>query len=1206
MDFDPTKPPVSLQDVLSNSPSAEDVNGLNLLVIKDSTLKQIPLTSIQGAYASDTDPRLSDARTPLDHNQPATTISVEASGFNKFLSPADTNLQLIVDKLDAIVYPDVDNFVSNDRTVNNKPLSADVNLTFSDVGAEEAGTAATLVAEAVSAITYESIGAEQAGVASTLVAEAVSGLAPAYHNHQIGIDGEVFVTEYGNGTLSLSTVKAWFPTDATEDYYAVHIIGGEIMTPVDDTTCYIIADQNTNAWVLTTDPSMIDYHRYIPYMIVFKRALSTNLHTQVINFKAHGELESWHKRDFMCGRYKLEKGALQGLTCADDTLAITCGGGGVWTVGHRYQILPITTDTRQFDLENTGAYWIMNPPSHLAPYANNSQYQGETSFLPLDDGYWNINYIYRGIEDQDHTYLVLSTEQFASKELAQASKTIGSLPDLITSHTEFVGRIITQKGMTSGFIVESAFDTIFQASSSITKHSALIGLNDDDHKQYLLRTDFVTPSVSSVTGLQDALDSKQASGNYQPAGDYANTIHNHEISAVNNLQTTLDSKQPSGSYAPTIHNHSISAVTGLQAALDSVSATGAYAPLVHNHAISGVTGLQPALDSKASTAHALTHINTGTDAVPMNNWHGVVSRTTVSPLPTTISTTLFSLNCTATPLQYYYKGTLVTINTVKTANVITGKNFIYFADASGNLSVGNAFPDQKETVLLATVIWNGVDLGLVNDERHNHTRNIDWHVATHEGIGTRYISGIGFSFAGTTNANTTFATTSGLIDDEDIKFIINAQTTARIWYQTSANNYAFVNALSPRPYWGGATGGSGIFAVNATTFAQLTITSSNRYFNYFVYASTDVLNPIYVIAESTTTVGGYTSVANARAVSPPVIGVTNLSTELKLLYRVVVDGAGLVQPAIVADDYRTGGSIAGGGTAATSHNSLANLEYAASGVAYGHINDQPQTISGQKTFPDGVIANISGSASGNMVNPMVTGGDLIYGGASGVPTRLVKGSDGQVLTLASGSPTWSTPVTSAPSFVNPMASAGDIIIGSTAGSAVRLPKATDGQVLTLVGGAPAWSNVSVSGGSGLTNPMTSAGDMIIGSTAGSAVKLAKSTDGRNLRLVAGLPAWAANYNAVSAGTGALTLDFSTGLTQLVNMTGNPAITLSGAVSGQAHVIILSHGASARVPTFSTTVKWKNTTLSVVANKYDIVTIVFDGTNYYGDILPGFA
>lgn len=46
-----------------------------------------------------------------------------------------------------------------------------------------------------------------------------------------------------------------------------------------------------------------------------------------------------------------------------------------------------------------------------------------------------------------------------------------------------------------------------------------------------------------------------------------------------------------------------------------------------------------------------------------------------------------------------------------------------------------------------------------------------------------------------------------------------------------------------------------------------------------------------------------------------------------------------------------------------------------------------------------------------MENPMTTGGDVIYGGASGAPTRLANGSNGQVLTSAGGTsaPTWETP-----------------------------------------------------------------------------------------------------------------------------------------------------------------------------------------------------
>uniref|UniRef100_UPI003784593F tail fiber domain-containing protein n=1 Tax=Daejeonella sp. TaxID=2805397 RepID=UPI003784593F len=42
------------------------------------------------------------------------------------------------------------------------------------------------------------------------------------------------------------------------------------------------------------------------------------------------------------------------------------------------------------------------------------------------------------------------------------------------------------------------------------------------------------------------------------------------------------------------------------------------------------------------------------------------------------------------------------------------------------------------------------------------------------------------------------------------------------------------------------------------------------------------------------------------------------------------------------------------------------------------------------------------------LSPMTTSGDIIYGGTSGTGTRLGKGTDGQVLTLASGLPTWST------------------------------------------------------------------------------------------------------------------------------------------------------------------------------------------------------
>ncbi len=46
--------------------------------------------------------------------------------------------------------------------------------------------------------------------------------------------------------------------------------------------------------------------------------------------------------------------------------------------------------------------------------------------------------------------------------------------------------------------------------------------------------------------------------------------------------------------------------------------------------------------------------------------------------------------------------------------------------------------------------------------------------------------------------------------------------------------------------------------------------------------------------------------------------------------------------------------------------------------------------------------------NGKMTNPMDTSGDIIYGGASGTPTKLAKGSDGQALVLSGGIPAWAT------------------------------------------------------------------------------------------------------------------------------------------------------------------------------------------------------
>ena len=125
-------------------------------------------------------------------------------------------------------------------------------------------------------------------------------------------------------------------------------------------------------------------------------------------------------------------------------------------------------------------------------------------------------------------------------------------------------------------------------------------------------------TFADITGLQDALDAKQAAGSYalsshnhngvyQAAGSYAAAVHTHVITDVTGLQSALDGKQASGSYALTSHNHDAA-----YAAIGHNHA-GVYAPVSHSHVIADVTGLQGALDGKqaAGSYAAASHNHAG-------------------------------------------------------------------------------------------------------------------------------------------------------------------------------------------------------------------------------------------------------------------------------------------------------------------------------------------------------------------------------------------------------------------------------------------------------------------------------------------------------------------------------------------------------------------------------------------------------------------
>lgn len=104
--------------------------------------------------------------------------------------------------------------------------------------------------------------------------------------------------------------------------------------------------------------------------------------------------------------------------------------------------------------------------------------------------------------------------------------------------------------------------------------------------------------------------------------------------------------------------------------------------------------------------------------------------------------------------------------------------------------------------------------------------------------------------------------------------------------------------------------------------------------------------------------------------------------------------------------------------------------------------------------------------------------------------------------VGAGSPgTW---VQSGGGMSNPMTTNQDLIVGGTSGAPARLGVGSNTQVLTITAGVVGWG----ASPSGFTNPMTQIGDMISGGTAGAAIRVPIGANSQVLTVVGGQPGWA--------------------------------------------------------------------------------------------------
>lgn len=338
-----------------------------------------------------------------------------------------------------------------------------------------------------------------------------------------------------------------------------------------------------------------------------------------------------------------------------------------------------------------------------------------------------------------------------------------------------------------------------------------------------------------------------------------------------------------------------------------------------------------------------------------------------------------------------------------TISGVPGIKFVGFDDDTLVLKVTDTLWDFNAEVPVSIVYWTGTVIAAAPQTEFHGIRDTVWHHYTHRFIGLQYVSGLAFTVSVQTDNNANpgasetvynLWSTAGKVQDEDYE----SSPGSGQWLQTLGSGLAAADAaIIPFFYYNGSFLTTSAAMADRAPFIHagantppqwesagtLTASVTGDYivYHYFV---TPMVGGWSVFARPHN--AKYTSLATALAARPNQLAWSNYA-EIKHIYtaifRVNTGWSNSHRCKLVSlSDYRTVNAGPVAATSPTVHAGLSGLELAASGVTWGHIDGQPQTIAGAKTFTSHPLSTDADVPAGNELIPVAKLGPVIAAAAN--------------------------------------------------------------------------------------------------------------------------------------------------------------------------------------------------------------------------------